>query len=221
MRIWHWPAPTEASAEPVWPYLNDPAQIARLSAVMKELRAKHGAKLRSMDVLQFHGNAGSRENRLPWMQLIRGLGCSVTVLDYRGFGGSSGSPTEVGLIADGAAAYAWLRGASSSSRSSRRRRMSSSGGSSRSGGPSYGVRASALESLSRSWLTSRQRQTARSLYSRRASPPASTSAQAYPFLPVRLGMLDRFERAARAQARRQGRGGPPGRLAAALPSWRT
>lgn len=34
---------------------------------------------------------------------------AVTVLDYRGFGGSGGSPTEMGLIYDGAAAFRWLR----------------------------------------------------------------------------------------------------------------
>ena len=43
-----------------------------------------------------HSNAGHREGRLLWMFLLReGLGCSVTVLDYRGYGGSDGSPTEV------------------------------------------------------------------------------------------------------------------------------
>ena len=40
---------------------------------------------------------------------VNARGCSVTVLDYRGYGGSDGSPTEQGLLQDGAAAYAWLR----------------------------------------------------------------------------------------------------------------
>ena len=60
-------------------------------------------------VVVFHGNASNRLNRLPWMELLRELGLGVFMLDYRGFGGSEGSPTERGLYADGDAAVAWVR----------------------------------------------------------------------------------------------------------------
>lgn len=105
--LWHWPAP-EQSEDPIeWPYLGRTSSAA-LTTVMRRLRGKHD--FGAFDVIQFHGNAGNREHRLPWMHLLReGLGCSVTVLDYRGYGGSDGSPTERGLIADGRAAHAWLR----------------------------------------------------------------------------------------------------------------
>ena len=79
---------------------------AALQPTMRELRRRYDFS--HIDVLQFHGNAGSRANRLGWMHILReGLGCSVSVLDYRGYGGSEGSPTEQGLLADGEAAAAW------------------------------------------------------------------------------------------------------------------
>ncbi len=56
-------------------------------------------------VLVLHGNAGHRAHRLQY--------CSPThatlLLDYRGYGGSTGSPTEAGLIDDAEAAVAWLK----------------------------------------------------------------------------------------------------------------
>ena len=106
---WHWPAP-EADAEtaPAF-WLRGPARDA-LHAEMTKLRARHRDSLQKLDVLMLHGNAGHREGRLLWMFLLReGLGCSVTVLDYRGYGGSDGAPTEAGMIADGGAALSWLR----------------------------------------------------------------------------------------------------------------
>jgi len=73
------------------------------------VRPEGAPALSEVDILLFHGNAGDRSSRLGWMHLIReGLGCSVTVIDYRGYGGSDGRPTERGLIADGAAALEWL-----------------------------------------------------------------------------------------------------------------
>jgi pimeloyl-ACP methyl ester carboxylesterase len=57
--------------------------------------------------LYFHGNGGS----LRWRNgRFRGLiadGSGLVALSYRGYGGSSGRPTERGLIADAAAAYAY------------------------------------------------------------------------------------------------------------------
>ena len=82
---------------------------AELRAACAVLRARYPS-LASIDVLMLHGNAGDRSNRLGWMHLLHdGLGLSVFVLDYRGYGGSSGSPTEKGLIEDGRAAARWIR----------------------------------------------------------------------------------------------------------------
>jgi len=55
-------------------------------------------------VLVLHGNAGHRAHRLPYVR----PGHATLLLDYRGYGGSSGAPTEDGLVDDGEAAAAWL-----------------------------------------------------------------------------------------------------------------
>jgi uncharacterized protein len=56
----------------------------------------------------FHGNAGHRGHRLDWIEDLHNLGYGVFILDYRGYGGSQGSPTEEGLYRDGEAALGWL-----------------------------------------------------------------------------------------------------------------
>lgn len=56
----------------------------------------------------FHGNAGHRGHRLDWIEDLHSLGYGIFVLDYRGYGGSEGSPTEEGLYLDGEAALEWL-----------------------------------------------------------------------------------------------------------------
>lgn len=59
-------------------------------------------------LLFFHGNAGNREGRLHNLQGLSRAGIAVLIFDYRGYGGSSGAPSEEGLIRDGQAAYDWL-----------------------------------------------------------------------------------------------------------------
>jgi fermentation-respiration switch protein FrsA (DUF1100 family) len=59
-------------------------------------------------VLVLPGNAGSREFRAPLAAALSLRGLSVLLVDYRGYGGNSGSPTETGLIRDARAARAWL-----------------------------------------------------------------------------------------------------------------
>lgn len=56
----------------------------------------------------FHGNAGTREDRLPWLAwLRRTLGVGITIWDYRGYGGSTGQPSQRGLYLDGRAVARW------------------------------------------------------------------------------------------------------------------
>lgn len=59
-------------------------------------------------VLVFPGNAGSREFRAPLASAFALHGLSVLLVDYRGYGGNPGSPTETGLVRDARAARAWL-----------------------------------------------------------------------------------------------------------------
>lgn len=56
----------------------------------------------------FPGNAGNRAGRAPLAAALHDLDLSVLLVDYRGYGGNPGSPSERGLLADGRAAVAWL-----------------------------------------------------------------------------------------------------------------
>ena len=58
----------------------------------------------------FHGNAGNIGHRLPIARmLINYIGCNVFMLEYRGYGTSTGQPDEVGLTLDAHTALQYLR----------------------------------------------------------------------------------------------------------------
>ncbi len=59
-------------------------------------------------MLLFHGNAGNVCDRLPHAQLLVAAGFDVLVFDYRGYGRSSGKPSEQGTYRDARAAHAAL-----------------------------------------------------------------------------------------------------------------
>ena len=59
-------------------------------------------------LLWCHGNAGNIINRLDNLARLHQLGFSVFLFDYRGYGRSSGSPSEQGLYEDALAAYGHL-----------------------------------------------------------------------------------------------------------------
>jgi uncharacterized protein len=61
-------------------------------------------------VLVFNGNAGNRAHRAPLAAAMRRHGLQVLLVDYRGYGGNPGAPTENGLAADSRAARAYLAG---------------------------------------------------------------------------------------------------------------
>jgi uncharacterized protein len=56
-------------------------------------------------VLYFQGNGGALMLRAGRFRSLVADGTGLLALSYRGYGGSSGSPTETGLIRDGEAAY--------------------------------------------------------------------------------------------------------------------
>ena len=64
---------------------------------------EHGAT-----VLVAPGNAGNRGVRLPLATGLAARGHAVLLLDYRGYGGNPGRPSEDGLLADARAALAHL-----------------------------------------------------------------------------------------------------------------
>jgi fermentation-respiration switch protein FrsA (DUF1100 family) len=60
-------------------------------------------------VLYFHGNGGSLRMRADRFRALSADGTGLVALSYRGYAGSTGSPTEAGLIADAEAAYRFAR----------------------------------------------------------------------------------------------------------------
>jgi len=58
-------------------------------------------------ILYFQGNGGSLRWRVDRFRALTGDGTGLVALSYRGYGGSSGRPSEAGLIDDAQAAYAF------------------------------------------------------------------------------------------------------------------
>ena len=58
--------------------------------------------------LVLHGNAGSIALRIDWLRMFHELGYASFVIDYRGYGRSTGSPNEQGTYADAQAAWDYL-----------------------------------------------------------------------------------------------------------------
>ena len=56
-------------------------------------------------VIVCHGNAGNIEDRLHVASAFARMGHAVLMFDYRGYGGSSGRPSEEGLYTDAESAY--------------------------------------------------------------------------------------------------------------------
>ena len=63
-----------------------------------------GARDRGMAVLLAPGNGGNRAGRAGFAEELRKLVFAVLLMDYRGYGGNPGSPSEDGLAADALAA---------------------------------------------------------------------------------------------------------------------
>ena len=59
-------------------------------------------------VVFFHGNGGSLDGSTVATELLATQGYGVLLVNYRGYGGNPGEPSEDGLYADGRAAMAFL-----------------------------------------------------------------------------------------------------------------
>jgi fermentation-respiration switch protein FrsA (DUF1100 family) len=62
------------------------------------------------DIVYFHGNGGNLSIWLPILAGVQASGLNVLAFDYRGYGRSTGSPTEKGLYRDADAVLAELAG---------------------------------------------------------------------------------------------------------------
>jgi fermentation-respiration switch protein FrsA (DUF1100 family) len=94
-----------------------PASVGISQASVETLTAADGvkivlwhapAKAGMPTILYFHGNAGEMGDRPLRFNYYQARGFGVAYLSYRGYGGSSGSPSEAGFIADATAGYDWL-----------------------------------------------------------------------------------------------------------------
>lgn len=59
-------------------------------------------------ILYCHGNAGNISDRVTKAVMLAGEGFDVLLFDYRGYGTSTGAPSEEGLAADARAAHRYL-----------------------------------------------------------------------------------------------------------------
>ncbi len=67
-------------------------------------RAAHGRPT----ILYFHGNGGALRSRTERIMLMQQKGYGLFMLSYRGYGGSTGAPSEKKIIADALLSYQWL-----------------------------------------------------------------------------------------------------------------
>ncbi len=59
-------------------------------------------------VLLFHGNAGNIAQRIDYAKMFYDMGYATLLVDYRGYGESTGEPSEAGTYRDAAASWTWL-----------------------------------------------------------------------------------------------------------------
>ncbi|MDZ7737039.1 MAG: alpha/beta hydrolase [Gammaproteobacteria bacterium] len=59
-------------------------------------------------LLFLHGNAGNISHRLASLEIFNHLGLSTLIIDYRGYGNSTGSPSEQGTYTDAETAWEYL-----------------------------------------------------------------------------------------------------------------
>lgn len=74
------------------------------------IRPANPARARNVTFLMFHGNAGNIGYRLPIARVLHDeLACAVLMVQYRGYGMSSGTPNEKGLNVDAQAGLDYIR----------------------------------------------------------------------------------------------------------------
>jgi fermentation-respiration switch protein FrsA (DUF1100 family) len=96
------------------PRRHDPVQAGLPAARVVELKSADGTPLLAWYVpaqpgkpliVYFQGNAGGLDLRAERFGKLTDDGAGLVALNYRGYGGSGGSPSEQGLIADANVAY--------------------------------------------------------------------------------------------------------------------
>lgn len=131
-------------------------------------------------LLFFHGNAGNISGRLESVAQFHELGLNVLIVDYRGYGRSTGSPSEEGLYRDARASWRHLV----DERGVEPRDMIIFGRS--------------LGAAPAAWLAVQEDPGALIMESAFTSVP-DVGAHHYPFLPVRQLARNEFDNEARVQ----------------------
>lgn len=124
-------------------------------------------------LVHFHGNAGNIGDRLELLQVFHALGLNVLLFDYRGYGKSTGSPSEDGVYRDAQAVWRHLT----------RERGLAPG--------QIVLHGQSLGGAVACWLAAREHPAALILESSFTSVP-DLAAELYPWLPVRLLARLRF-----------------------------
>lgn len=104
----HVPTPDEIGLTPVEPVTFETPDGLVLSGWF--LAASRSSP--RLTVLVFNGNAGNRAHRGPLAAALHRHGLQVLLVDYRGYGGNPGTPSERGFVADSRAARAYVVGRS-------------------------------------------------------------------------------------------------------------
>lgn len=97
-----------------------PDMVSPLSAGFEDvvLTTSDGLELRSFyrvaqdgkpTAIYFHGNGGTLYGSVVATEQIAAAGYGLLLVEYRGYGGNAGSPSEEGFYADGRAALAFLK----------------------------------------------------------------------------------------------------------------
>ena len=127
-------------------------------------------------VLFFHGNAGNISHRINYLAMFKRLGYNTLLFDYRGYGQSSGVPSESGTYLDAQAAWRYLT-------------------ETRGIAPAQIVLyGESLGGAVAAWLAAQEKPGLLALASTFTSVP-DLAAKLYPFLPVRW--ISRFDYATR------------------------
>lgn len=74
------------------------------------IRPANKQRVRNVTVMMFHGNAGNIGHRIPIAKVLEdNIGCHVLMLEYRGYGLSTGTPNEDGLNIDAQTGLDYIR----------------------------------------------------------------------------------------------------------------
>jgi fermentation-respiration switch protein FrsA (DUF1100 family) len=130
-------------------------------------------------VLYFHGNGGALRYRADRFRDLTQDGTGLVALSYRGYAGSSGRPSEDGLIADARAAYAFTAQRYPAARLVL-------------WGESLGTGVAVAIAAEKAADKSAEKKVARLVLEAPFASAVSVAASVYPFVPVRFLMKDQF-----------------------------